>query len=141
MEGTHEDWEKILEKTRLLRNYELEWWIDEIEPVLIELVETSKGNVNKEFWRNIFKFHKSFDCSHPDYVDGWIVKLLPYYEKGERTNLEKINTYKTLADAILKVNVKYVLYDWEKNITIPLEGWRGFIGLRQAPVTFALKPE
>ena len=29
LEGTLEDWEKILEKTNKLRKYELDWWIDE----------------------------------------------------------------------------------------------------------------
>ena len=40
LEGTLEDWEKILEKTNKLRKYELDWWIDEIEPIIKKIIST-----------------------------------------------------------------------------------------------------
>lgn len=34
IEGTPEDWQDILQRAKLLREYDLEWWIDELEPIL-----------------------------------------------------------------------------------------------------------
>lgn len=141
LEGTPEDWEKILKKSELLRKYELEWWIDELQPVLTELVEASKGNINNEFWRNMFKFHRTMDCMNPDFVDGWIVKFFPYYERGEKANLKKISIFDNIAESALRVDLKYIFYSNNQNITVPLEIWAGFMGLRQDTVTYALKPE
>ena len=57
LEGTPEDWEKLLHKARGLKEYKLDWWISELEPLLEEFVKASKGEVNKDFWRNMFKYH------------------------------------------------------------------------------------
>lgn len=43
LEGTPEDWEKVLQKARSLKEYKLEWWISELEPLLEEFVKASKG--------------------------------------------------------------------------------------------------
>lgn len=55
LEGTPQDWEKVLNKARELKKYKLDWWITELEPLLVEFVKASKGNVDKVFWRNMFK--------------------------------------------------------------------------------------
>ena len=55
LEGTPQDWEKVLIKARGLKEYKLEWWISQLEPLLEEFVKASKGEVNKDFWRNMFK--------------------------------------------------------------------------------------
>ena len=39
LEGTPEDWEKVLDKARRLKEYKLEWWISELEPLLEEFVK------------------------------------------------------------------------------------------------------
>lgn len=49
LEGTPEDWEKLLHKARGLKEYKLDWWISELEPLLEEFVKASKGEVNKDF--------------------------------------------------------------------------------------------
>lgn len=49
LEGTPQDWEKVLNKARGLKEYKLEWWISQLEPLLEEFVKASKGTVNQEF--------------------------------------------------------------------------------------------
>ena len=39
LEGTPEDWEKVLSKAKSLKGYKLEWWISELEPLLEEFVK------------------------------------------------------------------------------------------------------
>lgn len=84
LEGTPEDWEKVLDKAQKLKGYELEWWISELEPLLNEFVKASKGEVNKEFWRNMFKCHSQEKYGAPDIIDGWIVKFFPYDKEGKK---------------------------------------------------------
>ena len=78
LEGTPEDWEKLLHKARGLKEYKLDWWISELEPLLEEFVKASKGEVNKDFWRNMFKYHSQKRYGAPNIIDGWIVKFFPY---------------------------------------------------------------
>jgi len=139
--GSTEDWQKILDKAKFLRQYELDWWIDEIEPVLGEFVEASKGNINKTFWMNMFKYHTLKKYGNPKIIDGWIVKFFPYNKDGKRNNLKEISDQSSLPDEIVKVDLKHIEVGSKSVIETPLELWAGFIGLEQNPKTYALKPQ
>ena len=60
LEGKCEDWENILKKTKELSKYDLEHWIKELEPILSKIIETKKGKIDKNFWKEIL---------YPDKVD------------------------------------------------------------------------
>ena len=107
LEGTPEDWEKLLHKARGLKEYKLDWWISELEPLLEEFVKASKGEVNKDFWRNMFKYHSQKRYGAPNIIDGWIVKFFPYDKEGKRNNLQQLEGRNCLPDEIVKVDVKY----------------------------------
>jgi hypothetical protein len=142
LEGTTADWQKVLDKARYLRKYKLDWWIDEIEPLLEKFVSASKGDYEKDFWCNIFKVHSVKVYGAPDKVDGWIVKFFPYDKTGKRNDLKELNLGDNLPSEIVKVDLKYIEIDGAGNATTtPLELWAGFVGLQQNPGTFALKPE
>jgi hypothetical protein len=138
--GTPEDWEKVLVKTKMLGQYNLKWWTTELEPILEEFVRASKGNVNKRFWRNMFKTHSQKKYGAPDIIDGWIVKFFPYDKKGKRNNLTQLEGGRSLPDEFVKVDLKYIRTDGNRTEEIPLELWAGFIGLEQNPETYALRP-
>jgi hypothetical protein len=142
LEGTTADWQKVLDKARYLRKYKLDWWIDEIEPLLEKFVSASKGDYEKDFWCNIFKVHSIKVYGAPDKVDGWIVKFFPYDKTGKRNDLKELDLGDNLPSEIVKVDLKYIVIDGAGNErTTPLELWAGFVGLQQNPGTFALKPE
>lgn len=146
--GTSEDWQKILDKTRQLARYNLSWWVDEMVPVLEKIVETSKGKIDRDFWRSMFKIHDTgpIGCSPSSangkrYFDGWIVKFFPYDNEGNRNDLHQIEDHIELPDEIVKTDLKYqIILPNGAILTIPLELWAGFIGLEQDPATFALTP-
>ena len=46
LEGTPQDWEKVLNKARELKEYKLEWWTSQLEHHLKEFVKASKRFVN-----------------------------------------------------------------------------------------------
>ena len=101
LEGTPEDWEKLLHKARGLKEYKLDWWISELEPLLEEFVKASKGEVNKDFWRNMFKYHSQKKYGAPNIIDGWIVKFFPYDKEGKRNNLQQLEGRNCLPDEIV----------------------------------------
>lgn len=141
LEGTPQDWEKVLNKARELKEYKLEWWISQLEPLLEEFVKASKGTVNQEFWRNMFKCHSPKSCGAPETFDGWIIKFFPYDNEGKRNNLKQIVGRKKLPSEIVKVDLKYIEAYNDTVIETPLELWSGFIGLKQNNESFALRPQ
>ena len=93
IEGTPDDWKKVIKKTENLRNYDLGWWVDNLTPILNEFVAAAEGKANRAFWQNIvMKLRpdemRELGCmagwndDEPTYVDGWFLKLMPFNKKG-----------------------------------------------------------
>lgn len=141
LEGTPEDWEKVADKAQQLKQYGLDWWIVELEPLLKEFVKASKGQVNKKFWRNMFKYHSQKKYGAPNIVDGWIVKFFPYDKHGKRNDLKQLKGSNNLPEEIVKVDVEYQEAYTDTVIKTPLEIWAGFVGLEQNEESFALRPQ
>jgi hypothetical protein len=141
LEGTPDDWQKVLNKARALRKYQLDWWIDEIDPILQEFVRASKGKVNNRFWTNMFKYHSRKKYGASKIIDGWIVKFFPYDKDGKRNNLSDLVYRDNLPNEIVKVDFKYIMTNATNTKEIPLELWAGFIGLKQDKETFKLTPQ
>jgi len=143
LEGTPDDWKKIRQKADRLRRYGLDWWIDELDPVLREFVRASEGDADKPFWRDMFKCHSSERYGDPLQVDGWIVRFFPYDRYGHRTDLKVISLHDRLPDETVRVDMKYVeaTPDGSVKRTTPLVAWAGFVGAEQDPETLALKPQ
>lgn len=140
LEGTPEDWQKILDKTRKLEEYNLKWWTGELEPLLQEFVRASNGDVDKNFWRNMFKYHSQEKYGAPNIIDGWIVKFFPYNKDGKRNNLKELKGGESLPEEMVKVDLKFIEVNGGHTEENMLELWGGFIGLEQNSENFALKP-
>ncbi len=141
LKGTPEDWQKIYDKTKQLGAYDLAWWTNELEPILKEFVNASKGNVNVAFWKNMFKYHTQEKYGAPNIIDGWIVAFYPYDKLGRRNNLKQLEGGDNLPEELVKVDLNYVEIDKKgKSTSTPLELWAGFIGLDQRASDFTLTP-
>lgn len=138
LHGTVEDWQEIIRRTKELSKYDLEWWTAEIIPLLEEIERSASGNVNKLFWRDMFKYHTKKVYGNPKYVDGWIVKFYPYLSRGNRSALDEVSLG-TLPDEVVRVPIKFI--DDVRNITLELELCAGFFGLEQNPETYMLTPK
>jgi hypothetical protein len=142
LQGTAEDWQKVLDKTKQLGKYDLTWWTDELEPILKEFVKASKGKIDKEFWKNILMTRttgKPLCGPAVTIIDGWIVKFFPYDNEGRRNNLKTLTSSKNLPEEIVKVDVKY--FNGDTGVTTPLELWAGFFGLEQNMKNYTLTPQ
>ena len=133
--GTVKDWQKVLEKTRQLKQYGLEPWISELEPILMEFIRTADGHPKRAFWSSIVKkvgINKleGGGCmgGEPTKLDGWILKLFPD-EYGHTP--DKVEYTKDMPTEYVRVGFKYRVIDPSDNHPISetaMELWAGFIG-------------
>ncbi|WP_343522675.1 DUF4419 domain-containing protein [Pedobacter sp.] len=139
LEGTVGDWEKLLQKIKFIKQYDLNWWTRELEPIVKEIIQAKKGKANNQFWMNMIKVHTTKAYGTINTIDGWITKLFPYNKKGFKNNFKPISDIGGLASELVKV--PFILKDEEDGKTYNMEFWAGFIGLRQNKNDFSLKPE
>lgn len=149
LEGTPDDWERVLTKAQSLRKYDLEWWVDDLTPILTEFVNASKGEVNTEFWQDIVvkNRHKDLDgggCSgvKPTMLDGWFLKLMPWSKNG-RTPSKVPYTYDNMLSEATSADFTYVILDYNGNPvkTVPMTMISGLVGIEVDNATTAMRPK
>ena len=135
LKGTPEDWQRVLDKTRGLKQYGLNQWVESLEPILTEFVHAAEGHPNQGFWQDIVKKKRvdevrGASCdgkSKPTEFDGWFLKLFPD-ENGK--------TFKT-ATMLTEMPVERVHVDFKYNVVdgagnvlseTPMQLCAGFIG-------------
>jgi len=161
LEGKTSDWQWIRDNVTKFNKYGLENWVKNLVPILDKFVETSKGNVDKSFWQNMYKEKKTY--SH-DKINGWIIKFFPYILTSSNdityadegmsmyTKLKyKTNPYLD-GDKYIKSNltledipagVSKVDFLWKiipEKKTFKMNFYAGFMGIEQNTKTKALKP-
>ncbi len=140
--GSTEDWQKVYDKAMRLRSYDLDWWIDELEPILAQFVKASKGKTDTKFWRNMFKWHTQKEYGAPDIIDGWIVKFFPYDKDGKRFGLKTLTRDSNLPDEMAEADVRFIeVYPDGSRVETMIELYGGFVGLEQNLENFALTPK
>jgi len=144
--GKLEDWEHLHENVIKLKQYDLEWWIDYIEPVVANIVKTFKEEeVDGLFWQSIYKHHSAHGSGSVNTVDGWIVNFFPYQKGSRNSHLVKLETLydralnppergmfssgpgvpeSNVPNGISKTDFTWVYY----GNNIPMEFHSGFIG-------------
>ncbi|WP_338814686.1 DUF4419 domain-containing protein [Bernardetia sp. Wsw4-3y2] len=148
LEGTIEDWQKVIDKSKKLIMYELDWWISELLPILEEIKETANGKIDKQFWMNMFKQHALDEYGQPKIVNGWITRFFPYFQDGKRKDLFEIRLDEIgrLPPQIVNVNFIHRITDFptfqqKSGMEIRrLEFLAGFFGLEQNPTDLSLRP-
>lgn len=80
--GSLEDWKELRKMLTNLRQYDLDWWMDAIEPVVDMIIKTYNGELKKEeskrFWYSIYKKYSTHGSGASTYVTGWITNFFPY---------------------------------------------------------------
>ena len=150
LEGTVADWQRVLEKAKAIRQYELDWWIDELQPVLEKLVLAAQGEVDREFWQSFYKLRQ---MSGGPFINGWILTLFPYLvSQGEKpTANDAMGSWRRADDAYsipsmvttedLPCGMSHAPFVWKYfGTTYKMEFISGFFGVEQDNATLALKP-
>ena len=139
LEGKLEDWESILKKTKDLSKYDLERWTSMLEIPLKEIIETKKGNINKQFWKSILYPDKidekieigvyKYKTIQVDGINGWLLTFFPYYIDGyfRYTNSIKTKDLWRLPEKILKTPL---LMKSDDEGETPMIIYSGFLGMK-----------
>ncbi len=151
LKGSPDDWQKVLDKARCLKKYHLEKWVSDLEPILKEFVEASKGKPNRRFWQSIVKKIRIDEirdekrgCLPPKNstrLDGWFLKFFPN-AAGETDDSVIWNA--KMPQEMVRVGFRHILTDpdtGEPLDTIPMQLWAGFVGVEEDAKTHALTPK
>ena len=147
--GTPDDWCKVREKAQSLKGYGLDWWIDQLDPILKQFVDASQGVVDNEFWMEMVgsvQFRLT-GCGKPTgdtelMFDGWFTTFYPYNAFGYR--ITGPMTYNSrLLPEVVETPFIYEIRDIDGTVIAKYDMllYAGIIGLSEDPVNGALKPE
>ena len=143
LEGTSDDWIKLRTLIERFQDYDLDWWLNHLRPILDEFVDASRGSVNREHWQKLYSAVPS-GCGVDDWVTGWIGKLFPYkVSAGWPLRRNPLLDWKEespppKAYAFTK-NVSELTLRSQRNTNIRL--FEGLLGLSQLAETGALRPK
>jgi hypothetical protein len=145
--GTVDDWRSIRTRAENLAEYDLDWWVKPLLPVLDKFVATAEGNPDIQFWDSLYK--ESGGSGGP-YCNGWCNVFFPYLEgrRGVLTankNLEKSldtkshfgTTMDQYPNSLSKVAFKWEMYG---EVTYDMEFLGGLVGVHQDEQSLALEP-
>ena len=120
LEGTAEDYKKILAKAKELYKYDFGWYINRILPIIQKFIDAKEGNIDVGFFKNIVQDNTITEKIYggsgiyngsikvPS-IKGWILKFFAYYNSGERKEDRfdgeeiKIKDFEDLANQMLIV--------------------------------------
>jgi hypothetical protein len=147
LEGTPEDWEDILNRTRQLEKYDLKWWTDELVPILKEFVDASKGIINKKFWNSIYKLDEK--SGEGPYITGWVVNFFPYLTGYTKMPSVLNPVFKPEKEEVIHITMQDIPgglsmapFKWHYRGKIyNMDFIAGFIGISQNAQTKNIKPE
>ena len=125
LEGTTEDYKKILEKSKNLKQYKFSWYIERIIPHIQKMIEAKEGKIDVDYFKNIIqkkevteqKIGPSGMGRHEvqvDYISGWILDFFAYYGEADykgkimpfNEKELKVKKFKKLANQMLIVPFK-----------------------------------
>ena len=148
IQGTPNDWEAVLSKTKQLEKYGLGEWTKSLEPILQEFIRASEGKPNQQFWKCMVKHQptsklKGGGCSmeKPTELDGWFLKLFPD-ENGQ--TLSSIAHTHNMPSEMVVVGFKYRIVDHHTKDVLSensMELRAGFIGAEEDSKTNTLTPK
>jgi hypothetical protein len=162
LEGTHEDWKVLARRAQGFQEFGLGSWLDVLAPILDQFVLASQGDVDRTFWRSLYKFNS---MSGGAVINGWITAFFPF-RKDRQTGRASVPTQELLGND--QEELKRMLYpsgrsSWDTpgfsadsfpsglsnapfrwdylDRSFDMEFLGGFVGVSQDKDTLALKPE
>ncbi len=126
IDGTADDYRKIIDKAKKLKKYKLDWYIERIIPHLEKMVEAKDGKMDKEYFKNMIQkselVEEKWGISggklgeyQVDVLSGWFLNFFSHIESDDGKEIYefnedsiKINDFKKLTNQIIKVPFKLI---------------------------------
>ena len=97
LEGTADDYKKILSKAQSLKKFKFEWYIDRIIPHISKMIEAKEGKIDVDYFKSMIQKKEVTETrsggsgmmyeAQVDYISGWILSFFAYY--GETSFFSK----------------------------------------------------
>lgn len=146
LEGTKEDWQKIKKNLKKFKGYQIDNWVNSLEPIMQQFINASDNKIDAAFWSNIFKRK---DESGGPYITGWVIKFFPYVTDGNQKMIK--NPYidrepEEFMEGLLTNQFNNGLstadFIWDYfGRQYEMEFLAGFIGIQQDKKSLTLRPE
>ena len=143
LKGTESDWEQLASRVRSLRVFDIDWWLDRLEPIVDQFVNASKGNIELAHWQRICKLR---DAYGGDVINGWVGYFFPYIKQFGQGPCNFKNPMFDGDEGITTHSapsgLSEVPFEWEQSSTVTkkMSAIGGLVGVRQDLLTKALEP-
>lgn len=145
--GTPDDWKSIRERAQRMKEYGLGWWIDKLDPILVQFVDASQGEVDTDFWQDIVMKKRPGQLrgpscmpngNGPTTIDGWFLTFFPFDNNGRTPDTIKMGH--SIPSKNVIVPFQYKIVDPAGNVLkeTPMELVSGFMGIQEDTTTFTL---
>jgi hypothetical protein len=147
LEGTPEDWQQVLAKTKLLEPFGLKVWTDRLTPILEQFIKAAKGKPEKIFWQSIVRQMRVDElrgngCIAGEWtdLDGWFLAFFPDKEGNTKTSVKYTES---MPSELVHVGFKFVQVDPAsgETVTTPMELTAGFVGAEVDEKTKTMRPK
>ena len=142
LEGTAEDYKKIITKAKGLKKYQFEWYIKRIIPHIEKMVEAKKGKVDVDYFKNMIQSKEKTEYKSGlsgmggydykvDHLSGWFLDFFAYITKGTgeyypfKDHHLSVIDFKKLPNQKLSVPFKIIDFDRKEHF---MKYKVGFIG-------------
>ena len=148
LEGTAEDYKKILSKTQSLKKFKFEWYIDRIIPHISKMIEAKEGKIDVDYFKSMVQKKEVTETKsggsgmkykeQVNYISGWIFNFFAYYGEISHFNAKiepftkselKVEDFKKLANQMLIV--PFTIKDLVHNKEYLMKYKVGFVGCDQ----------
>lgn len=156
LQGEPSDWKWITDNLDFFSSYDLGFWVNRLRPIVNEIYQSSQGNHNLDFWKNIYKWH---EASGGNIINGWISDFFLYTKHSDKYKINElllISQDSLLAEASCRhliprgihrnefsSGLSKVDFTWfhlvEPVDTFEMSFIAGFIGIKQNRNTLELK--
>ena len=142
LEGTIQDYEKIISKTKFLEKYDFSWYTGRIIPHIEKMLEAKKGKIDIDFFKNIIQKkevtewagRKSGRGGHKiqvDKISGWFLHFFPYDSNGDVNLRDSVEVSKMDDFAKQVLDVPFSFDSEKEKKSYNLQYNVGFVGCEQ----------
>ena len=124
LQGTLKDYEELKSKVEKLKGFDIDDWIMELIIIIDKIIETKKGKIDIDFWKNMIKNKETIEprgsgaLTKVENIDGWLLNFYPYYKVDDV--FEKCEKLVRKTDFNKPLDVKNLNLIPEEMVEVPL---------------------
>ena len=124
LQGTLNDYVELKSKIEKLMGFDIDDWIKELIIIVDKIIETKKGKVDIDFWKNMIINKETIEprCSGEltkvNNIDGWLLKFYPYYKIDDL--FKKCEKLVRRTDFNKPLDIEYLNHIPEEMVEVPL---------------------